>query len=708
MDRLLFFFDCISKQKKPNFSFANSYSVIYETINSRSIEQIREIIVTKIDDHFAFNIQEIHKSEIFDDIGKILKIYSDFKIFKKRIIHLFKVIERYNDSELSLNKIIDEKFIQHFTLLWSLEQYQEIFLKYFDQFHFKQLNKETDSFKALMMLSELLYFAYEQYTSNENIKTERINLLNNICNICLNSGKSFLETINGTDISEIVDNMIQYIDVEKELLFLLFDECAAIFSLLNIYALFTNSMIQDIENQIQESCKKRESEFIKKYYKLISYIDTFDLSLFKKYYISDLNPALNLEMINSNLDLYSEILNEKKLKRFSEAIHQCIKNESIEIPSIGETISFYNDLYSNLNCVFLTKLYNRQVADHINQDTKKVIRDLILYINKSANSEIKKSEHDEETSIPELDIIKPVLQRIENKSDFELIYSRHVTYRLLPLNPKQIKKERELMEQIKCSSSSFEFKNLDHLLNDATSSLDHHFGPVLITSTSFWPFPPPFPRCKSFQAICNDIKGKYLKIYPNRILSFPFNSWVMTIKDTLNKAGNFNVSFIGNGVQAEILLYFNEHKFIFCNAFEPHISSEQLSSALKSLSSKKYPILLEQLVDENDKNSEKKYILNSKFKPKRPFIKLPIPMMLTQKSSVDQILAKNEAIDACVIKIMKGNRSMKYNDMEVEVIESLRDRYAITHDEIRGRVLNLESREFIEFNENEKNIIYIP
>ena len=132
-----------------------------------------------------------------------------------------------------------------------MEQYQEIFLKYFDQFHFKQLNKETDSFKALMMLSELLYFAYEQYTSNENIKTERINLLNNICNICLNSGKSFLETINGTDISEIVDNMIQYIDVEKELLFLLFDECAAIFSLLNIYALFTNSMIQDIENQIQ-------------------------------------------------------------------------------------------------------------------------------------------------------------------------------------------------------------------------------------------------------------------------------------------------------------------------------------------------------------------------------------------------------------------------------------------------------------------------
>ena len=126
--------------------------------------------------------------------------------------------------------------------------------------------------------------------------------------------------------------------------------------------------------------------------------------------------------------------------------------------------------------------------------------------------------------------------------------------------------------------------------------------------------------------------------------------------------------------------------------------------ALKSLSTKKMPLLIEK-----ETNNEITYFsLNSNYQNKLKSFKLPTPAFVHKTAQNDLIQNRNDQIDAALTKLMKEKRLMKYNEMESEIKERLSGRFRVNSDEVKSRVNELVAREFLEMNEVENTIIYLP
>ncbi|OHT17518.1 hypothetical protein TRFO_02564 [Tritrichomonas foetus] len=648
---------------RPGISFSKAYSIAFYAATSSPCDFL-SYLSNKITIFFHTSIKSTIENDQITEVQKLVLIYDEYLYLKKTFLHLFAFLEKYSPYKsnvtsnetsnytLSLLAFIDEIFQRIFKNLICFEHYCSAFLNHLEKFHFSNISENLE-FDQLFKISRIYFLVFED--RNE----EFIHLLNHSCE---NSAKFFAEYMKDSTPFEIVECFTKYLNDEKMLLNTLFNNLDFFVnsSLKLVYYIFndlSSPHYSEISKQIKESSKIRDLSFIVDYFKLIT--------------------------INSVYEPPSEEI----LTAFSNCIHEQILQESLEIPDLGNVVSFYNELFETLNSPFLMSKYNRQITEFINKDNRKMIKDLILYINKVAL-----------TSNPNLSNILTVLRRIENKNEFEMIHSRHVTKRLLPLSEKQIEREKSIVSQIKTSSNSYEFVQLTKLLDEARKSIERHIGPVLVAHSSCWPFQQPFPRCKYFDEACKEISTKYKKLYPNRLITFPFDSWAVSVKDTYK-----NFTMAGNAVQGEVLLYLNEHPSISLDSLAPFITIEQLTPIIKSLASNKYPVLIESNI-----NEKSIYKVNPKFKPKHAFIKLPVPGIAAKTVSKDTALAKNEAIDAAIIKLMKGNRSSPYTEVENRITIQLSDRYRIVPSEIRNRINSLISRNFLEMSETENEIIYVP
>lgn len=637
-----------------NTSFScQAYQIIYESVISNKIEKIIEDLKKAIDILFHHFIIEIYQNESFSLFFRYSSISNQFIHHKKILSNFFCIVERFSDnSTFSLDQELNQQFIHIFRSLTNFDELLQSFFEKLNTFHFTDFRKSYE-FVDLTNTSKLIHFCYPE-------KEKQTVLTDNLLAEARNSAQNFIYGITDINMLEFMTSLNRYLTIEESLLNNLFYKETAETTLLSTYNIFStevkNTHYERLSVLVSESIKNREKSLILEYYKFLSFR----------------SPP------------------ESSLSLLSELIHEQIKNEPTDnIINLGKAISFYDDIFNTLNNSFLTKEYNRQIVQSLHTKKKEIFKDLISFISKAANSN------------PDISPIRPILGKIDNKSEFELIYSRHVTRRLVPPTEKQIEREHSIVTQIQSSSltSSYEFSKLLNLLNEASQSIEKHIGPVLICNVSVWPFQPPFPKCSYFDSICNEIQTKYSKSYPNRILTFPFDSWIVCVKDTLK---NFVMS--GNGVQSQIFLYLNNHEIVHKDSFAPHISSVQMTSALKSLSTKKMPLLIEK-----ETNNEITYFsLNSNYQNKLKSFKLPTPAFVHKTAQNDLIQNRNDQIDAALTKLMKEKRLMKYNEMESEIKERLSGRFRVNSDEVKSRVNELVAREFLEMNEVENTIIYLP
>lgn len=644
----------INQDDTKNISYSYQvYPNINKLVTTNPTENIIQNLGDRIENHFQDFIIEINSNQSFIPFMRYAIISKEFRRYKKITTNVFLIIQRYTDGCFLLKREIDQLFIRIFQ---SLTDFDELLLSFFeklDAFHFTDF-KLIPEFKDLVLVSKLIHFCYY----NKNNENREI-ISNTLIKETEKSARSFIQKISESNPIEFINLVNQYLNTEESLLKELFYNQNVNESLTNIYNYFitVNSSISDsINDQIKDSCKKHDKSFIIDYYKFISFR----------------SPTEDL------------------LLSISETIHDQIKVESIEsITDFGSSISFYNELFDSINNPFLTRKYNRQMIEFINNEKKTIFKELISFISNKALSN------------PDISPIMSILGKIESKNEFELIYTRHVTRRIVPPTEKQIEKEKSIVSQIKSSSSSssFDFTNLMNLLKEASQSIERGIGSVLICHSSVWPFKPPFSNCTYFDSITTEIKEKYSKLNPCRNLTFPFDSWIVVVKDTVN---NFFMS--GNAVQAQVFLYLNNHEIVHKDSFSPSISSAQMTSVLKSLSSKKMQIL----VEKQDSNETIYFSINRNFKNKFHTLKLPIPTFVFKTVQKDMIEAKNNQIDAAATKLMKEKRMMNYSDFESEIIERLSDRFRVTPDEVKNRLNVLIAREFIEMNEEDNSLVYLP
>lgn len=252
-----------------------------------------------------------------------------------------------------------------------------------------------------------------------------------------------------------------------------------------------------------------------------------------------------------------------------------------------------------------------------------------------------------------------------------------------------------MLAQVKDCSSSYEMKGLSELFKDALMSLELHIGNVVMVSSSLWPFKPPYPSPISLTRFTDEITSKYQQIFPNRTVTCPIDAWELNVRDTVS-----NLTIIGNGIQAEILLYMNNHSFIAPDSLEPSIPTSVVSASLKSMSGTKVPLFV--------KSDNDQYKVNSNFKSRIPQVKLPRPLVsehATLNSQLSRI--RENTIDSEITRIMKSARSLQIRDLEQRVREAVSNRFTIDRTAFQARVTKLTSMNYIELDDN-GNVTYVP
>jgi hypothetical protein len=166
------------------------------------------------------------------------------------------------------------------------------------------------------------------------------------------------------------------------------------------------------------------------------------------------------------------------------------------------------------------------------------------------------------------------------------------------------------------------------------------------------------------------------------------------IKDTL-----VNAVYEGTGVQAEILLYMNDHSFVGDTSLEPRIPQRFGRAALLSMSTEKCPVLLVY--------TEGSYKVNAQWPTGPVHLTLPAPTVKDELETARQALdSKISRLEAFVMRKMKENRILGIRDLEDQAHDELSNIFHISTDDFRHVIESLIRRGFIEHT-TKNRLIYM-
>jgi hypothetical protein len=250
-----------------------------------------------------------------------------------------------------------------------------------------------------------------------------------------------------------------------------------------------------------------------------------------------------------------------------------------------------------------------------------------------------------------------------------------------------------MMNTVRESSNAYELRGLSELIREVEGSTELHVGPVIVVPFALWPFRGVHPRPVSISRICSDISAKYGRLFPSRILKFPIDDWVVHVRDTIGGA-----TLVGNGVQAEVLLFLNNNSEIGEEALEPHITSGLLLAAIKSLAEGRAQVIREE---------GGKYRVNEQFKGKGGRIVLPRPVVVDVGGKAQLNALSGELVDSAIVRIAKGTRVINEKELESRVKDDVAGHFALDHAEFKQRLSHLASRNFVEIRESGE-VLYLP
>lgn len=387
----------------------------------------------------------------------------------------------------------------------------------------------------------------------------------------------------------------------------------------------------------------------------------------------------NLFLKNRNYEGFEKLFiiskqNAEAITALSKHVCDQISKEPKSIEELPEVIEFYSKI--NKELFFPEKKetsenIRKSLSNLVNSDSEGLLKGLLKTINTAALSDAN------------IKSILPIISFFQMKSEFELMHLRHVARRLTQNRNDQIDNEIEILQQLETVKPQLQLDSLRSLINDAERSLRNNlYGPVLLLNSTSWPYKPPYPSPIALSQITVKINDEYIKNNPNRELHFPINYWIVNVKDT--KTGTI---YNGTGVQAEVLLYFNNHKVITSTALEPRINESFLSAALKAMSSKATPALV---------SNDNAYSLNENWKHDK-IVKLKHPNYKDEfQAAKNADKSKGEMIEACAVKRMKQVRISKFSELDEYIKSELSSKVPISTDEIRKHIDLLINRNYLE------------
>lgn len=635
VDRILGYMSTSSFYK---ISFENTYKIIYDASTLTPLNNFIEFLINHVRQYFETNIQQ-HLASNVDDLSKLNSIFHDYQFYSKVFTQSFTTTERMHGN-YSFGKEIRSIFIDEFKRFF---QFHFVVHTYIDELQVMRESRSYKSFERFSYLENVSLLIRLVYSNKESEYSEEV---------CKSTHEFTQSFVINTEPCNFVEDSLQLLDNEKSVSMVLYNQKMANDVVLTTYTSLMNRNTKAFQyclQQITQDCKSRETSFISLFYSLVCYF----------------NPS------------------QETLDELSKSIRNQLDNESVEIPQLGDVVDWYDKLVSNVfkNKAEIKAAYDTNVVSFVNRSSNQLLKDLVRFIAQSIKDD------------KDIKQIQPVLSRLIRKSELEILHIRNVTRRLIPLKKDKIEKEREIMQQIKASSAFYDMKSLSTMLHEADQSMENHIGPVLIVQSGIWPFRQPYPQPINLFPTCTKIENDYSRLFPNRILKFPIDSWQLNIKDNVR-----NLAFVCNGLQAEVFLFLNSHRSIKTDMLEPQISQRHLRCVLASLSNLKLPIL---------KCTDEEYFVNPGFKNKKQIIRIPRPIYNEQASvEVQNQKVRDDALDAFIVRTMKGKRFLSMIDLDEQIRVFMANRFQIDNKIIHDRIQSLIANGFIEMNND--YVKYVP
>ncbi|CAA7036418.1 unnamed protein product [Microthlaspi erraticum] len=173
------------------------------------------------------------------------------------------------------------------------------------------------------------------------------------------------------------------------------------------------------------------------------------------------------------------------------------------------------------------------------------------------------------------------------------------------------------------------------------------------------------------------------------------------------KFGQRTIELIVSTHLAGLLLLFNTRDLMSYTDIQTilNVTDEDLVRLLLSLSCAKYKILIK---DPNTKTFSKNDVFefNSKFNVGMRRVKTPLPRADERKKVVEDVVEKDRryAIDAAIVRIMKGSKVLGYQQLVSECVEKLSRMFKPDIKAIKKRIEDLINRDYLERDKENPNM----
>jgi cullin 1 len=385
----------------------------------------------------------------------------------------------------------------------------------------------------------------------------------------------------------------------------------------------------------------------------------------------------------------------KLLKRFKSLLEESFKNDSFYQRSIN---SGYSDVI------------NKRIGKHTFAEILACYLDKLL---KKSNNRMSDQEIEEEL----VNVIS-VFEHLEDKQLFAEIFKNQLAKRLLNDQSANSDAERSIISKMKmiCGSNftnkmegmNNDLKLAEEILNKFQSSQAHRSElaiefKVQVLTNSHWPaFKNNAVKLpQQMQDSVDRFRDFFSLNNPRKKLLWMISLGTLEISKTFD-SGTYD--FLCSLNEGLTLMLFNETPRLSFQEIRLQMGFDHdfCKKILNVFLNRKHKIL-EKVKDDGKKACEDDvFQVNHAFRSQTKKVKLPIPSQDENFEKEKVAEDRNHAIDASIVRIMKSRKSLAHNALITEVISVLQIFRPQIRD-IKQRIENLISREFLERDRNDHN-----
>ncbi|KAL9229009.1 hypothetical protein vseg_004527 [Gypsophila vaccaria] len=325
-----------------------------------------------------------------------------------------------------------------------------------------------------------------------------------------------------------------------------------------------------------------------------------------------------------------------------------------------------------------------------------------------------------------LEKVVKLLAYVNDKDLFAEFYRKKLSRRLLFDKSANDDHERSILTKLKQQCGAQFTSKMEGMVTDLTLARENqtHFEEFLqqnsnanpgldltvtVLTTGFW------PSYKSSDLTVPPEMVKGIEIFKqfyatktkHRKLTFIYSLGSCNIS---GKFSSKTIELVVGTYQAAALLLFNAADCLSYSdiAEQLNLADEDLIRVLHSLSCAKYKILKKEPSSKSISQTDH-FSFNSHFTDKMRRIRVPLPPVDERKKVVEDVdKDRRYAIDASIVRIMKGRKVLGYQQLISECVEQLSKMFKPDFKVIKKRIEDLITRDYIERDkENPQTFRYL-